>query len=151
VETKTFQRLVIPVIEAGRFKRHAFHSFEFSTSQFSSYWYVKDHPKQQLLTIHGSPAISVPPNAPGILARLNEINEECAGKFTLVEQKHLRYYLELPYTTETTQAMFQHALNLALDTMVTQYEGWLKAANEAEANEFGKELGLFDRIRDAVG
>jgi hypothetical protein len=151
VETKTFQRLVIPVLEAGRFKRHSFHSFEFTTSQFSSYWYVKDHPKQQLLTIHGSPAISVPPNAPGILARLNEINEECAGKFTLVEQEHLRYYLELPYTAETTQAMFQHALNLALDTMVTQYEGWLKAANEAEANEFGKELGLFDRIRDAVG
>jgi hypothetical protein len=94
VETKTFQHLVIPVLEAGQFKRHPFHAFEFSTSQFSSYWYVRDHPKQQLLTIHGSPSVSVPPNAPGILARLNEINEECAGKFMLVKQEHLKYSLD---------------------------------------------------------
>jgi hypothetical protein len=124
---------------------------EFSTSQFSSYWYVRDHPKQQLLTIHGSPAISVPQNAPGILARLNEINEECAGKFLLVNQKSINYCLELPYTAETTQAMFHHALNLALDTMVTQYEGWQKAAEESRCSPDGFEQGLFDRIKEAFG
>jgi hypothetical protein len=30
--------------------------------------------------------------------------------------------------------MFQHALNLALDTLVSQYEGWQKAAKGAIDN-----------------
>lgn len=161
MKTTILKTLVLPALKSIYFKQYPFSKetiivFEYTISQHTIYWKVIDYPKQQLLAIESSCLAMVPSGASSVLERLNEINELCVGKFRLVDQNRIEYCLELPYIAETPQAVFQHALNLAFDTVETHYEGWLKVANEAkvnefEANEFGKDVSLFDRIRDAFG
>jgi hypothetical protein len=79
------------------------------------------------------------------------VNETCIGKFSIVDQGCLTYCLELPYTHESTPALFQHALYLALDTVATHHEGWQKSAGISLLGKGLHEQGLFDRIKEAFG
>ena len=158
MKEQILQNLVLPALKPDHIRPFPFSGktrivFEYTTPQFSIYWQVTDHPKQQLLAIESSGLVTVPPGASGILilARLNETNAACVGKFTLADEKRIVYCLELPYTAETTQAMVQHALNLAFDTVVTQYEGLRKAAKASSVSEGEFDKRLFDRIKEAFG
>jgi hypothetical protein len=129
VVTKVLETLVIPVLEAAPFSYELTGSgksitFDVKLPRFSSYWRVVDHTQSQVLSIEGVNLVSFAADDPDILARANELNQQCVGKFSLVDQEHLIYCLELPYSYQTPQASFQHALLLALDTVATQDEGW---------------------------
>jgi hypothetical protein len=151
VKTTILETLVLPALKSVHIRHYPFRKetiivFEYTTSQHTIYWKVIDYPKQQLLAIESSCLATVPSGASSVLERLNEINELCVGKFMLVDQNRIEYCLELPYTAETPQAVVQHALNLAFDTVETQYEGWQKAVKESQLDK-----DMFDRIKAAFG
>jgi hypothetical protein len=142
--TKTLKTLVIPTLTSAPFTYEIIGSgktvtFDFKVPQFTSHWAVVDHTKPQILSIEACNLVSFAPEYTDVLQRVNALNEECIGKFCLVNQDRLDYCLELPYTKGTPPAAFQHALFLALDTVATNYEAWLQS------------MRLFDRIKAAFG
>jgi hypothetical protein len=156
VVTKTFDKLVRPVLKSELFTRGTFHSgtllsFDWKTPQFTIHWFVVDHTKQQVLELKAANIASVAPDDTGILRKVNAVNETCIGKFSIVDQDRLTYFLELPYMQESSPALFQHALFLALDTVATHYEGWQQAAKFSLLSKDLPEMGLLDRIKDAFG
>jgi hypothetical protein len=156
VVTKTLETLVLPALKSELFTRGSFRSgtvimFDWKTPQFTIHWTVVDHTKQQVIEIKTTKIASVAPDDTDILLKVNAVNETCIGKFSVVNQERLTYCLELPYTQESTPALFQHALYVALDTVVTHYEGWQQAARVSLLSKDLQEKGLFDRVKDAFG
>jgi hypothetical protein len=154
--TKTLEKLVRPVLKSELFTRGTFRSgtllsFDWKSPQFTIHWTVVDHIKQQVLEIKTLNLASVAPDDTEILRKVHAVNETYIGKFSIVDRGHLRYCLELPYTHESTPALFQHALFLALDTVATHHEGWQQAAGISLLGKELHEQGLFDRIKDAFG
>ncbi len=154
--SKTMEKLVLPVLKSELYTRGTFQSgkllsFDWRTPQFTIHWFVVDHIKQQVIEMKTANLASVAPDDMNILRRVNMVNETCIGKFSIVDQDRLTYCLELPYTQESTPALFQHALFLALDTVVTHHEGWQQAARASLLSEGLHEKGLFDRIKDNFG
>jgi hypothetical protein len=114
-------------------------------------WRVVDHTKQQVLAIEARNIASVAPDDTELQLQINAVNDTCIGKFSIVDQDRLDYCLELPYTQESTPALFQHALFLALDTVAAHYESWQEAARVSLLGKDLNEAGLFDRIKEAFG
>ena len=154
--SKTLEKLVLPALKSELFTRGTFRSgtllsFDWKIPQSTIHWTVVDHTKQQVLEIKTLNIASVAPDDMNILRRVNYINETCIGKFSIVDQDRLAYCLELPYTQESTPALFQHALYLALDTVASHHEGWQQAARVSLLGKGLHEAGLFDRIKEAFG
>jgi hypothetical protein len=129
VVANVLETLVIPVLEAAPFTYELTVSeksitFAVKLPRFTSHWRVVDHTQSQVLAIEGRSLVSFAADDPAILVRANELNQQCVGKFSLVNQADLTYCLELPYTPQTPQASFQHAMLLALDTVATHDDGW---------------------------
>jgi hypothetical protein len=129
VVTKTLEKLVLPVLETAPFTYEITGNgktitFDVKLPRFTSQWRVVDHTTSQVLSIEAVNLVSFAAEGAVILAEANELNQQCAGKFSLVSQEHLTYCLELPYSPQTPQASFQHAMFLALDTVAAHDEGW---------------------------
>jgi hypothetical protein len=151
VATKTLETLVIPVLASmpvtmQRSGNSSLIRFGWKIYQATYIWRVVDHAKQQVLALETGNIASVAVDDTDILQQINAVNDTCIGKFSIVDQEHLRYCLELPYTQESTPAVFQHALFLALDTVATHHEGWQSVLSKGL-----HEQGLFDRIKEAFG
>jgi hypothetical protein len=156
VVTKTMEKLVLPALKSELFTRGTFQSgkllsFDWRTPQFTIHWFVVDHIKSQVIEMKTASIASVAPDDMNILRKVNMVNETCIGKFSIVDQGRLTYCLELLYTQESTPALFQHALYLALDTVTTHHEGWQQAARVSLLSKDLHETGLFERIKDAFG
>jgi hypothetical protein len=156
VVTKALEKLVRPALKSELYTRGAFRSgtvlsFDWRTPQSTIHWLVVDHSKQQVLAIETAKLASVAPDDTAILRKVNAVNATCIGKFRIVDQDRLTYCLELPYTQESPPALFQHALFLALDTVVTHHESWQQAARVSLLGKGLHEAGLFDRIKEAFG
>ena len=149
--TKTLETLVLPILESASFTYDIIEGgstvkFDFNVPLHSSHWRIVDHTKPQVLSIEVVDLVSIAPDTPGVLERVNDHTEGCFGKFSLVNMESLNYCLELPYTEETSPAEFQHALLLALDTVATCYGGWLRASRQ-----YHWDKDLFERIKEAFG
>jgi hypothetical protein len=156
VATKTLETLVLPVLASmpvtmQRSGNSSLIRFGWKIYQATYIWRVVDHAKQQVLALETQNIASVAPDDTDILQQINAVNDTCIGKFSIVDQDRLAYCLELPYTQESTPAVFQHALFLALDMVATHHEGWQQAAKVSVLSEDLHEAGLFDRIKDAFG
>ena len=154
--TKSLETLVLPVLASmpvtmQRSANSSLIRFGWKIFQATYIWRVVDHTKQQVLAIEVRNIASVAPDDTDFLLQINAVNDTCIGKFSIVDQDRLAYCLELPYTQESTPALFQHALFLALDTVATHHEGWLQAAKVSVLQNDLHEAGLFDRIKDAFG
>jgi hypothetical protein len=156
VATKTLETLVLPVLASmpvtmQRSGNSSLVRFGWKIYQATYIWRVVDHVKQQILALETKNIASVAPDDTDILQQINAVNDTCIGKFSIVDQGRLDYCLEQPYSQESTPAVFQHALFLALDTVAIHHEGWQQAAKVSVLSKDLHEAGLFDRIKDAFG
>ena len=154
--TKSLETLVLPVLASmpvtmQRSGNSSLVRFGWKIFQATYIWRVVDHTKQQVLTIEARNIASVAPDDTELQLQINAVNDTCIGKFSIVDQDRLDYCLELPYTQESTPALFQHALFLALDTVAAHYESWQEAARVSLLGKDLNEAGLFDRIKEAFG
>jgi hypothetical protein len=156
VVTNALEQLVLPALKSELYTRGTYRSgmvlsFDWKTPQSTMHWLVVDHSNSQVLAIETAKLASVAPDDTAILKKVNAVNAACIGKFSIVDQDRLTYCLELPYTQASPPALFQHALFLALDTVVTHQERWQQAARVSLLGKDPHAAGLFDRMKDAFG
>jgi hypothetical protein len=129
--TKALETLAIPVLEEVHPHFDISEDgeallFILRSSEFTLQWAVLDHSELRLLSIEAWNIVAFALTDNCALDLSNQLNRKCAGKFWRDDQGHVDYCLELPYTENTTPREFEHALYLALGTVSTHYQGWMR-------------------------
>jgi hypothetical protein len=143
VVTKTLETLVVPILESASFAYDIIEGgntvkFDSNVPLHSIHWRIVDHTKPQVLSIEVVDLVSIAPDTPGILERVNTHTEDCFGKFSLVNMESLKYCLELPYTEES------HLLNFSMPCfwLSTQWLLLTEAGYECQSSITGTKVCL---------